>query len=120
MPARNDEIFQEVAKAFEGLDVGRAALFEMIGMHLHRELYNFCTAMTTEAYLLLMHGAPGMTNTELFLEVFKRVSFTPIKNGVHSPTVYAEWVKDMEQAAKFLIAYAVSLRSTEPGCSRAS
>lgn len=117
MSKHNETIFQQVAAEYDGVHLSIGSLFEMVKFHIDQGLVSTASAIANEAYHLFDIEAfiiEGETSaTDLFLEVFRRVSFAPIEDGVHSMRTYTQWVDDMGKAKDFLVAYARQVKAGE-------
>lgn len=116
MSAVNEQIFEQVKASFAGVEVSQGALFEMVYFHFEKGMPEIANRIAAESYLLLDVEdfiKEGETSyTDIFLEVFRRISFGTIVEGVHSMTTYDQWIADMNKAAAFLTAYADQIRAT--------
>ena len=117
MSKHNETIFQQVAAEYEDVHLSIGTQFEMVKFHIDQGLVSTANAIATDAYHLFdieTFIVEGETSaTALFLEVFRRVSFPPIEDGVHSMRTYTQWVDDMNKAKEFLVAYARQVKAGE-------
>lgn len=115
----NETIYKKVAAQYEGVDVGPAAIYELIGQHLDMDLKDAAAAFCHVAYTLKLSPEfsrdSGATDTAVFLETVRQVCFGPIAPGVHSPATYADWISAMEDAARFFISWADHMKAQAKG-----
>lgn len=110
----NEVIFEQVREEFQDIDTGPSGIYQQILHHITNGMEEVATQLAYHA-MEVSEEMIEHTDTERFLEVFRRTSFCKLHHGVYSSSAYEAYREAMESTREYLVTLANAARGTDNG-----